>query len=98
MRGAVTDFDEPFCEASEITLTKGKFACTYLQSGYVYRIEATSQDGIVYRGYWGYPNFDPRCTVEFMRFESKTKEVVLLGTWKDGIDHNEGAYLVRLNP
>jgi hypothetical protein len=98
MRGVVFDFDEPFCEANEISLTKNKFACKYLQGGYVYRIEASSTDGMIYRGYWGTPDFDDDHTVEFTRFESKTKEIVLLGTWRDTIHHNEGIYLVRLNP
>ncbi len=98
MRGIVFDFEEPFRDLSEVTLTKDKFFCKYLQGGYVYRIEATSRDGTFYRGYWGYPDFDDRYTVEFTRFESKSKEIVLLGTWINKTDNYEGVYLVRLYP
>jgi hypothetical protein len=96
MQGAVFDFDEPYCDVTEISLTKNRFYCKYLQGGYVYKIEVSSRDGITYRGNWGTPDLEDGFIVELTRFESKSKEIVLLGTWRDLINHNEGNYLVRL--
>jgi hypothetical protein len=97
MKGVVFDSDEPLCDLSETILTKNKFSCRYSQLGYTYSVEATSHDGITYRGNWGTPNLDEDYTVELKRFESKTKEIVLLGTWKNLADIYEGVYLFRLN-
>jgi len=98
MRGTVVDFDEPNCELTEATLTKNMFKCKYQQSGDVYRVEASSRDGITYKGNWGWPDdFRNGDTLELTRFESKNKEIVLLGMWHRS-DGYEGVYLFRLYP
>jgi hypothetical protein len=94
MQGVVFDSDEPFNDLSEIVLTKNKFSCRYLD----YHVEATSRDGVVYRGNWNHPDYDAAdCPVELTRFESKTKEVVLLGPWQNKAENYAGVYLFRLN-
>ena len=55
----------------------------YFQIG-SYSIEATSNDGIIYRGNWGWPDLDDKLTVELTRFEGKNKEIMLFGRGKTG--------------
>jgi hypothetical protein len=49
------------------------------EKGYIYRVETTSKDGLVYHGNWGYPDLGDSLVVELKRFEAKDKEVILLG-------------------
>lgn len=94
VRGVVFDSDQPFTSLREAVLTKTKFSCSYPDI----HVEATSRDGIHYVGNWGDPVLDDAYTVELTRFESKSKEVVLVGVWKNSTDNLEGVYLFRLNP
>lgn len=97
MRGVGFDFDEPAYDLTDVVLSKNTFCCNYAEKGYSYRIEATSKDGLVYRGNWGYPDLSGVLTLELRRFDSADKEILLLGQWVNGEDNLVGAWLFRLN-
>jgi len=60
---------------------------------------ATSSDGFVYTGYWGYPSFaDQRHLgrVRLQRFISNTGQQILFGSWEDEQSGKKGDWLIKI--
>ncbi|QDU38202.1 hypothetical protein Mal4_25270 [Maioricimonas rarisocia] len=60
---------------------------------------ATSSDGFVYTGYWGYPAFaDQRQMgpVRLQRFISNAGQQILFGSWVDEESGEQGDWLIKI--
>jgi hypothetical protein len=84
-------------------LTPNKLSLEYFDGdGTRIGVVATSIDGVVYSGHWGYPLLDSLQPVELKLFKSENdSEVLLFGTWVNrGISENykEGLFMFRLKP
>jgi hypothetical protein len=100
VQGVIFDSSEPdtLRPVIDATLTNTRFVCDFREEDKDadIHIEADSSDGITYSGRWGWPLLDDdRNTTELTRFDSKHKEIVLLGKWMRD-DNEEGMWLFRL--
>jgi hypothetical protein len=94
------DFQEADAGALDVThaeLTKKEIKLEWVEDGEAGYLTATSDDGVLYRGNFGYPRPEPFYTAEFRLYRAANGDVLLFGRWRWTSGEN-GLWLFRLTP
>ena len=97
--GEMTEFtDEVKRVVTRAIITKQRIAVDWLEEGVQGGIVTTSEDGVTYRGHYGYPRPEERYHGDFRVYKGANDEILLLGEWWRTDTPDGGMWLFRLTP
>jgi hypothetical protein len=82
---------------TDAIITETRMAIDWVEDGYPASLVATSDNGLLYRGTYGYPTPEERYRIEFRLFKDQTGEVLLFGRWWRTDTANGGLWLLQLS-
>jgi hypothetical protein len=81
----------------EAVATAARISVDFDEDGLPGHLEASSTDGQLYVGNYGYPQLDTANRTQLKLFKAKDGTLLLLGPWKDR-DGTEGEWFILLRP
>lgn len=92
------DFDVSPLEVTDALIEKNHISIDWIEEGERGHLEATSEDGEVYTGTYGYPQPDPYYHVELRLYSAASGDRLLFGRWRWADESARGCWLFRLSP
>lgn len=92
------DLDDYDFDVIEAVVTKDRIAIDWKEDDQVFHVLAHSDDGVTYRGNYGSPRPIPEYVMEFTKYTSADKGLLLLAKWYQTDNGNEGSCFFELDP
>ena len=96
--GRITDYDgrgDVFV-VSDAVITDQKLSADWDEAGECGHLEATSTDGIMFTGHYGYPSLDLRRSTLLKRYRSADGDTLFIGPWQNANNGREGTWFIVL--
>ncbi len=93
-----TYYEDTEYRVTDVVITDTTLSVDWLENGYAGHLSATSSDGVVYTGHYGFPRPEARFHIKLERFVSAAGEVLLFGTWWRTDSPDGGVWVFRLTP
>jgi len=99
LSGVIRDFgtEGEEYDVREAVVTKDRISIDWNEGGETGHLEATSDDGVTFRGVYGYPHPDRWRSFHLVRYTAGNR-VLLYGTWRNDAGNNTGHWLFALSP
>jgi hypothetical protein len=81
-----------------VVCADSRVSVDWIENGSMGNLEATTTDGSMYTGQYGYGGLDDYRRVQFTRFESVNGELLFVGRWWNTVDGGGGDWAFRLTP
>ena len=94
------DFQEADAKVVNVTnalVTKKHVKMEWVEDGAAGHLTAMSDDGVTYRGNFGYPRPEPFYTAEFRLYRASNDDLLLFGQWR-WTTGEHGMWFFRLSP
>jgi hypothetical protein len=92
------DFDVSPLEVTEAVIQKNRISIDWIEEGKPGHLEATSDDGMVFRGNYGYTRPNPDYHFELRLYRAANGDPLLFGRWWRTDEPEGGCWLFRLSP
>jgi hypothetical protein len=92
------DFEASSMQVTGAVIRKDRISVDWIEEGAPGHLEATSEDGEVYRGTYGYPRPDPYYHAELRLYRAADGGRLLFGRWWWADESGSGYWLFRLSP